>query len=84
LLLRANLLFKVVVGKKDDSILAVHNTLCVLKVLLDIFPAYNTLTCRGIMAGGDIDDVRRGRVGGGPESLRASIMHVVVEQGLAR
>jgi len=36
---RANLLFKIVVGEEQDSIVAVQDTLCVLKILLDVTPA---------------------------------------------
>jgi hypothetical protein len=40
---QANLLFKIVIGEEQDSIVAIENAPRILKVPLDILPTYNTL-----------------------------------------
>jgi len=52
-----HLLVEVVVRQEQDCITAVHDSLCIHKVLLDILPSNNTLLAFGILASRDGDDV---------------------------
>lgn len=66
------LLLKIIVDEKQDSILAVHDSFCILKVQLDVLPEHNAFSSLGDMAGGDSSDFI-GRFGA--KSLRVSVVH---------
>jgi hypothetical protein len=68
---QTHLLFKIVVGEEQDCTFAAQDTSCILKVLLNVLPAYNTLTRLGVMSGGDSDDFRRRR----PKRLPLGLVH---------
>jgi hypothetical protein len=53
-----HLLFEIVIGQEQYGILPVQDPLCILKVLLDILPAHNTLARLGVKESGDGDDFR--------------------------
>lgn len=79
MVLKQHLLLKVIADEKQDSILAVHDSFCILKVQLYVLPEHNTFSSLGDKTGRDSGDFR-GRLDS--KRLRVGVVHGVsrVEQ----